>query len=165
MEASLAFFEDRKHVALDISPMTWGDLAEVHEIEEAVFPTPWPQAAFLHEMRYNPHATMLVAHLEDRWTYPGVVGYAGFWSVAGEMHVTTIAVHPGFQRQGIAHQLMDHCMELARKLGCKEATLEVRETNLDAQKLYASYGFEVRGRRKRYYSDGEDALIMTLDRL
>ncbi len=108
---------------------------------------------------------MVVAFLVDRRRYPGVVGYAGFWTAADEMHVTTLAVHPHFQRGGIARQLMDHCFDEARGLGCVEATLEVRETNTAAQRLYSSYGFVVVGRRVRYYGDGEDALIMTLEKL
>jgi ribosomal-protein-alanine N-acetyltransferase len=145
--------------------MTWGDLPEVLAIEKSVFPTPWPKSVFLHEMRYNRCATMVVAHLADRWIYPGVVGYAGFWSVAGEMHITTMAVDPHFQRRGISRQLIDHCFEMAHSLGCTEATLEVRASNVAAQRLYASYGFVLAGRRRRYYADGEDALIMTLKEL
>ena len=81
------------------------------------------------------------------------------------MHVTTMAVDPSFQRRGIAHELMDHCMDVARALGCTTASLEVRISNEAAQQLYASYGFVVAGRKARYYPDGEDALIMTLERL
>jgi ribosomal-protein-alanine N-acetyltransferase len=145
--------------------MAWGDLPEVMAIEKAVFPTPWPQSVFLYEMRYNRNAIMVVAHLADRRQYPGVVGYAGFWSAAGEMHITTLAVDPDFQRQGIARQLIDHCLEKARALGCTQGTLEVRESNAGAQRLYASYGFIAAGRRKRYYSDGEDAIIMNREEL
>ncbi len=165
MEASLALPESQGPVAVDIRPMAWGDLQEVLAIEEEVFPTPWHRSVFLHEMRYNRQATIVVAHLVDRRRYPGVVGYAGFWDVAGEMHVTTMAVDPSFQRRGIAHELMDHCMDVARALGCTTASLEVRLSNEAAQQLYASYGFVVAGRKARYYPDGEDALIMTLERL
>ncbi|MDV2496623.1 MAG: ribosomal protein S18-alanine N-acetyltransferase [bacterium] len=165
MEASLAFPESQGPVAVDIRPMAWGDLQEVLAIEGEVFPTPWPRSMFLHEMRYNRQATIVVAHLVDRRQYSGVVGYAGFWDVAGEMHVTTLAVDPSFQRRGIAHELMDHCMDVARALGCTTASLEVRLSNEAAQQLYDSYGFVVAGRKARYYQDGEDALIMTLERL
>ncbi|MDA2917807.1 ribosomal-protein-alanine N-acetyltransferase RimI, partial [Nitrospinae bacterium AH_259_B05_G02_I21] len=55
--------------------------------------------------------------------------------------------------------------DVARALGCTTASLEVRLSNEAAQQLYASYGFVVAGRRARYYQDGEDALIMTLERL
>lgn len=165
MEGSLAFSEDQGPLDVDIRPMEWGDLPEVMAIEKAVFPNPWPKSVFLCEMRYNRHTTIVVAHLTDRRRYPGVVGYAAFWSVAGEMHITTLAVDPSFQRCGIARQLMDHCFEKARYLGCSQGTLEVRESNTAAQRLYESYGFSVAGRRKRYYGDGEDALIMNLEEL
>lgn len=165
VEGSLAFSQDHGPLAVEIRPMKWGDLPEVLAIERAVFPTPWPESVFLHELRYNRCATMVVAHLADRRLYPGVVGYAGFWSVASEMHITTLAVDPDFQGRGIARRLMDHCFERARELGCTEATLEVRPSNVAAQRLYVSYGFTLTGRRRRYYADGEDALIMSLKRL
>lgn len=150
---------------IDIRPMAWRDLGEVVGIEEAVFTAPWPRSVFQHELRYNRHSVMMVVHLADRSEYPGVVGYAGFWAVSGEMHVTTLAVHPSFQRRGVARRLMERCFEEARQRGCTQATLEVRESNEAAQSLYASYGFVVAGRRPRYYKGGEDALIMTLERL
>lgn len=165
VEGSLAFAKEQGHLEVDIRPMDWTDLPQVLAIERANFPTPWPETVFLHEMRYNRQATMLVAHLNDRRLYSGVVGYAGFWSVSGEMHITTLAVDTDFQRRGIARALLEHSMERARALGCREATLEVRESNIQAQRLYAGYGFLAAGRRKRYYPDGEDALIMTLKEL
>ncbi|MFQ6672333.1 MAG: ribosomal protein S18-alanine N-acetyltransferase [Candidatus Tectimicrobiota bacterium] len=151
--------------AVAIRPMARDDLPEVLAIEEAVFPSPWPRSVFLHEMRSNRRATLVVAQWVDQRQVPQVIGYAGFWAVAGEMHVTTLAVHPRLQRRGVAHQLMDHCFQEARAQGCTYAILEVRESNEAAQRLYASYGFVVTGRRKRYYHDGEDALIMTREGL
>jgi ribosomal-protein-alanine N-acetyltransferase len=140
-------------------------LEEVLAIEETVFPSPWPRSAFIHEILYNPRATMVVAHLAEPEIYPGVVGYAGFWTVGGQVHITTLAVHPKFHRRGVGRKLLEHCLDTARHRGCYMATLEVRESNVAAQRLYADYGFVVTGRRRRYYRDGEDALIMTLENL
>ncbi len=81
-------------------------------------------------------------------------------------HIPTIATHPHFARQGLGGYLLSYLLLQGARLGCEEATLEVRASNAAAQALYRSFGFEIVGRRLRYYSDNqEDALIMTLSPL
>jgi ribosomal-protein-alanine N-acetyltransferase len=75
----------------------------------------------------------------------------------------TLAVHPGFRRRGIAELLLLDLFDQARHRGARRLTLEVRPSNTAAQRLYRKYGFSVEGRRPRYYSDGEEALIMWTD--
>jgi ribosomal-protein-alanine N-acetyltransferase len=94
------------------------------------------------------------------------VAYAGIWLMVDEAHVTTFAVMPAWRRQGIGGYLMSGLMRLARDVGAGVATLEVRISNEAARSLYQRFGFRPVGLRPRYYSDnGEDALIMTSDRL
>jgi [ribosomal protein S18]-alanine N-acetyltransferase len=91
-----------------------------------------------------------------------VVGYAGFWVMVDEAHISTIATHPQWLRQGIAELLLIAMTERATEIGACVMTLEVRVSNTGAQALYRKYGFQVAGRRPQYYSDNrEDALIMT----
>jgi ribosomal-protein-alanine N-acetyltransferase len=79
-----------------------------------------------------------------------------------EAHITTFGVHPDWRRQGIGRQLLLNLVELARTIGARRMTLEVRASNDGAQALYRAYGFEEVGRRPRYYTDdGEDALVMS----
>lgn len=95
--------------------------------------------------------------------YP-IVGYGGIWLTIDEAHVTTIAVDPPYRGHGIGELLINGLIDQAYDLQAQLLTLEVRLTNTNAQKLYHKYGFQVVGRRTRYYTDnGEDALIMSTD--
>jgi len=81
---------------------------------------------------------------------------------ADEAHISTIAVDPRYQRQGIGQLLLMTAIEQAVELRASIVSLEVRVSNLAAQDLYHKYGFRAVGLRARYYSDNrENALIMT----
>lgn len=91
-----------------------------------------------------------------------IVGYAGFWMMAGEAHLTSIAVREQYRCQGIGELLLISVMEMAIDLKASIVTLEVRASNLAAQGLYAKYGFIQVGLRRNYYSDNrEDGVIMS----
>ena len=81
-----------------------------------------------------------------------------------EAHITTFAVDPRWRRRGVGERLLLALLDLSLARGAREATLEVRLSNMPARQLYEKYGFRPVGIRPRYYSDnGEDALIMTTD--
>ena len=90
-----------------------------------------------------------------------LAGYVGTWVVDGQMQILKVAVEPACRRRGIARGLLARAAADARDLGAHEATLEVRASNTGAQALYKALGFESLGVRPRYYSDREDAVIMT----
>lgn len=93
-----------------------------------------------------------------------IVGYAGLWLMTDEAHITTIAVDPDFQGNGIGELLLVALIDRARQIGARWLTLEVRVSNDVAQRLYEKYTFKEMGIRRRYYSDnGEDALVMWTD--
>jgi [ribosomal protein S18]-alanine N-acetyltransferase len=93
-----------------------------------------------------------------------IVGYAGLWLMTDEAHITTIAVDPDFQGNGLGELLLVALIDRARQIGARWLTLEVRVTNEVAQRLYEKYTFKEMGIRRRYYSDnGEDALVMWTD--
>ncbi|HET6380543.1 MAG TPA: ribosomal protein S18-alanine N-acetyltransferase [candidate division Zixibacteria bacterium] len=144
-----------------VSDMTLADVPQVQEIERLSFTTPWPAYAFEQELRGNRLARYVVARVE---TPDGerVVGFAGVWLMVDEAHITTFGVHPDWRRQGIGRRLLLRLAELAIELGARRLTLEVRVGNRAAQHLYRTFGFEITGRRPRYYTDdGEDAFVMT----
>lgn len=89
-----------------------------------------------------------------------LVGYAGGWVVDGDLQILKVGVDPAWRRHGIARVLLARVADDARNLGARTSSLEVRAGNAGAQALYAALGYEALGRRPRYYSDGEDALIM-----
>jgi [ribosomal protein S18]-alanine N-acetyltransferase len=91
-----------------------------------------------------------------------ICGYVGFWVMAEEAHITTIAVSEELQRRGIGELLLFTVFNRARELYANVVTLEVRVSNVGAQNLYLKYGFKQVGVRKAYYTDNrEDAYIMT----
>jgi len=141
--------------------MTLDDLAQVHRIERASFSVPWPDAAYQSELQGNRLASYLVARADE-----GLVGYGGIWLMVDEAHITTFAVDPAWRRQRVGETLLMALLDLAIARHAREATLEVRLSNLAARRLYEKYGFRPVGVRPRYYSDnGEDALIMTTEPL
>jgi ribosomal-protein-alanine N-acetyltransferase len=151
----------RPPLKVRLAPMQAGDLDAVQRIERASFTTPWPAYAYRQEIETNRLAHYIVARAGD-----DIVGFAGMWMMVDQAHITTFAVDPKWRRKGIGSQMVVALLQMARPLGARQATLEVRLSNLAARHLYEKFGFRPVGIRPRYYSDnGEDALIMTTDAL
>ena len=89
-----------------------------------------------------------------------LIGYAGGWVVDGDVQILKVGVDPAWRRHGIARELLSRVASDARDLGARTCSLEVRAGNEGAQAFYRALDFESLGKRPRYYSDGEDALIM-----
>lgn len=89
-----------------------------------------------------------------------LVGYAGGLVIDGDLQILKVAVAPEWRRHGIARELIVRLAEDARNLGASTCSLEVRAGNAIAQAFYESLGLASVGKRPRYYSDREDALIM-----
>ena len=136
-------------------PMARQDVTRVHEIECTCFRSPWSKLALLGELR-NDVAHYLVMEVD------GVIcGYGGMWVLFEEAHITNVAIMPEYRREGRGRRLMLAMMRLAIACGAEKMTLEVREGNLIAQRLYAALGFEQNGFRPGYYSDtGEGAKLL-----
>ena len=89
-----------------------------------------------------------------------------FWSILEEAHITLLAVHPQYHRQGLGQALLCYLLKRASDNGLERATLEVRASNSAAIALYQKFGFKTAGRRRGYYQDnGEDALVLWLSDL
>ncbi|RNB55719.1 ribosomal-protein-alanine N-acetyltransferase [Brevibacillus gelatini] len=143
-------------IELEYRFMTMQDVGAVAELERLSFSTPWPHEAFVNELTKNPNARYVVAVHQNR-----IVAYCGMWIVLDEAHITNVAVHPLFRGKKIGLGLMIKMMGVAKMLGAKSMTLEVRPSNTVARNLYTKLGFREHGVRKRYYSDNnEDAIIM-----
>ncbi len=101
-----------------------------------------------------------VALAPASWHY--ILGFAGFWVMAEEAHITSIAVREAYRRRGIGELLLISAIEVAMKFDICIVTLEVRVSNLAAQSLYTRYDFTKVGIRRGYYTDNrEDAWIMS----
>jgi len=144
---------------LTIRKMTEADVPVVAELDKISFSLPWPERSFLFEVTTNPASRCWVAEVDGQ-----VVGMIVAWLFVDEVHIATIATHPDFRRQGIAQKLLIHTLRYTSDEGAVSSFLEVRESNLAAQEMYRKFGYEMTGRRKRYYKDNdEDAILMTLE--
>ena len=177
------FFIDHMHV---------DDLPDVHRIDAQSFPYQWSTATYINELRAPQHSRYVVVRVSphlpgssastapvsplqrllNRWRTTVVApaprlpiaGHAGIWLSVDDGHITTIAVHPDYRRQGVGELLMLGLIDQAYDLNAQQLTLEVRVSNIAAQNLYVKFGFRHQGERKRYYTDnGEDASIMWTD--
>jgi len=153
-----------QHLPFKIEPMQLADIPQVIAVEQAAYTMQWPQKAYEYELTGNKLAHYFVL----RTTLPidpaesDLVGMAGFWLLADEAHISTIAVYPTWRRRGLGEWLLINIIEEAQTLGAVVATLEVRPSNQAALALYQKYNFAQVGRRPRYYNDNnEDALIFT----
>jgi len=166
-----------------VEPMRLRDIREVMEIEHDSFPSPWSARAYRHELLDNDLSHYFVVRQRPMegakldllarvrrflgaGIRPPILGYGGFWLMAGEAHISTIAVQPDWRHRGIGELLLVAMLDRATELEAGIATLEVRVSNVTAQNLYYKYGFRQAGLRQRYYRDrDEDALIMSTERL
>jgi len=140
---------------IQILPMSNAHVAQVSELEKLCFSMPWSENAIQHEL-INPLSLWLVAMEGDK-----VLGYVGSQTVIDEADVMNLAVCQNCRNKGIAIRLMEQLTALLMEKGVKSLTLEVRESNIAAIKLYSKLGFVQVGRRPRYYRlPTEDALIL-----
>ncbi len=132
------------------------DLDAILHVEANAHPTPWSGDVFEREFGLEWSFTWVALRGNT------VVAFLVFWVIHDEVHILNIAVDPDFRRQGIATAVLAHLLELAAAQKASFVTLEVRERNQAAISLYESFGFEIIGRREKYYADtGEDAFIMS----
>ncbi|NJM06248.1 ribosomal protein S18-alanine N-acetyltransferase [Candidatus Gracilibacteria bacterium] len=174
-----------------IEPMIEADIPQVQEIEAQSFSTPWSANTYRRELRNTSSCRYLVARVsatppprqnngqrlrrngllstllapflpqEATPSEYALVGYGGVWLTVDDAHITTIAVDPRHRGRGVGELLLNGLIDAAFELQARMLTLEVRVSNLVAQRLYLKYGFQPGGTRPRYYTDnGEDALIM-----
>lgn len=143
-----------------IRKMSYDDLPEVHAIERRCFTTPWSMDAFRHEITQK-ETILKVAVLKDK-----IIGYVCLRTILDVTHILNLAVLPEFRGQGIGSMLLRDALQELKQSGIKTnlVTLEVRESNIAAIRLYEKFGFKIIGRRSGYYQKPyEDAIIMGLE--
>ena len=140
------------HINTKIENMKAEHINEVENIEKICFANPWSRADLERQLNLDT-SHFVVATVDEK-----VVGYMGLQVFCGEGYVTNIAVLPEYRRQGIAKMLIEKQLQNEMSF----ITLEVRESNLPAVRLYESCGFENVGIRPKFYSNPtENAIIMT----
>ena len=126
--------------------------AMAHAEQAAVSGSQWTLHQLAQELD-NPQAEVFVAESSGHYA-----GHAVAWFVVDEVEIMSVTVLRRFQRQGVGRALLAH---LLKARPWKTALLELRESNIPARALYENAGFREVGKRKAYYRDGEDAILMT----
>ncbi len=146
---------------ITVEPMQRSDVPDVMSLERRCYTLPWSASAYITEIG-NSNARYLIAKQADG----SLIGYGGVWVVMDEMHITTLAVDPELRGRRVGERLLINLMIEGNKLGAERATLEVREHNFVAHRLYVKYGFGDVAMRKAYYSDNrENAIIMWAEKI
>lgn len=142
--------------------MRAGDLDAVMSLEPVLFGRgQWSRSTYEAELLFPSRAYVVATGSAPGYGAEGeLLGYAGI-DLSPEASVMTVGVAPAHQRRGIGRALMAYLLDQARGENCRQVHLEVRDTDTGAQRLYTSFGFEVIGRRRRYYHDA-DGLTMRL---
>lgn len=146
----------QKRAAIRFESLEARHIQDILAIEQVTNPAPWSEVSFKSELS-NPSSVFFVAVLGN-----DVVGFAGAWVVIDEAHVTTVAVSPNAQRQGIGEALMRELLARCKDAGCTCSTLEVRSQNDPAIKLYEKLGYVACATRRNYYPNNDDATVMWL---
>lgn len=137
-----------------IRTMTEEDIPQVARMEKEIFPDPWSEKVY-RETFAQAGVEYVVA--EDDGT---LAGAAGVRNIVGTGEITNVMVLPDHRRRGIGRMMMESLLEIGRKLGADDFTLEVRAHNEGAINLYESLGFVCEGVRPGFYRNPEeDALI------
>lgn len=147
-------FEQKKFIdSINTRQARPEDALAMYELEKESFSHPWRLEEFISDLSSNEAANYLLAEKDGQ-----ILAYAGLWSVIDEGHIVSVAVRKGYRKQGLGTLLMRQLLKQDPAL--KAFTLEVKETNLPAIRMYESLGFKYAGKRKKYYKSGEDAVIM-----
>ena len=112
---------------------------------------------------FKEELTLLWSHTivaEEQIAKVSMVGFVVYWLAADEIQLLDIAVDSNRRQQGIGRMLLTHVHEKGRAQGVVRVVLEARPSNDAALALYHRLGYVETGRRRSYYQDGEDALLL-----
>jgi [ribosomal protein S18]-alanine N-acetyltransferase len=133
------------------------DLDLVANLEARCFTNPWSREMLAQQLAESGTTRVFLLHLPEQ----RVAGFCACWLLVDELHVNTLVVDFPFRRHGLGRRLMRYVLDDAARSGARRATLEVRESNVAARRLYENLGFSVTASRPQYYTNpDEDALIL-----
>ena len=134
------------------------DLARIFQIEKSVFPnSAWTRAIISNELTLKVDRKTWVIDSDKE-----LVGYCMLRYGPNKVHLINMAVDPPLQNMGIGKNLLNHLLDNIPKNS--SAYLEVKRGNFPAIRLYLNAGFKDIAIREDYYSDGEDAIVMCLEK-
>ena len=131
------------------------DLDRILQIEKQIFTDPWTKKSYQYELYGNRFSMPLVLEVNGL-----IAGYTVVWKIYEDFHIATFGITPEFQGKGWGKFLLKSILEFVDD--ATRAVLEVRQNNKRAIALYQTMGFNTVAIRKRYYRDGENALVMEM---
>lgn len=137
-----------------IRPMEVKDIDAVIIGEEKAFGKSLGKDFLLSELEINPFSQYLILEIDKK-----VHGYVGLW-IGDNMEIVNLYVDEEYRGMGFGSMMMDLIVNLCIDSQISCLSLEVRESNAKAISLYEKYGLVVKAKRKAYYDNGEDALLM-----
>lgn len=142
-------------LSVSIRWMIRRDMAEVLQIERASFEYHWTEADFLHCLRQRNCIGMVAEHGSR------VVGFMIYELYNNRLHILNFAVDPDYRQSGVGNQMIEKLVNKLAQQRREFITLEVRETNLQAQLFFRGQGFHAtRVLRDHYQDTSEDAYVM-----
>ena len=138
---------------VSIRRMRPDDVDSVYELECLIFRDAWSYKHLQSETDGETYKKPFVLEIDGR-----LAGYTCVWIIADEIHINNFAIHPNFRQKGLGLKLISFIFGKFKNY--KKFFLEVRKSNKAAINLYQKCGFEIFFTRIKYYSDGEDALVM-----
>lgn len=141
---------------IEINTMTLSDLEEIKDILQNEFDDFWNFEIFKEEL-VNTNSNYLLLRYENK-----IVCFGGIKIILDEANVMDIVTKKNKRNKGFAKILLNELINLSKQKNCTSITLEVRENNLPAIHLYKSFNFKEVGKRKKYYKNGDTAILMTL---
>ncbi|NMG57099.1 ribosomal-protein-alanine N-acetyltransferase [Geitlerinema sp. P-1104] len=148
--------------SLVLHPLTSHQLEPILHLDHLCFGGLWTQEGYQRELA-SPNSILL--GIQDADIADRLLALGCLWAILDEAHLTILAVHPDHRRQGIGQLMLWGLLRAARQSQLSRATLEVNANNQAARSLYEQFGFREAGRRRGYYSNGDDALILWLSGL
>lgn len=139
---------------MSIRPVQLTDIPVLETLEQLCNPSPWSTAQLTNSV--SAAQPIWVVDLPEH----GIVAMLVWQKIPNEAEIHLLDTHPAHRRQGYAQQLLNHLFQIVQAETIDRILLEVRSSNMGAIKLYKRNGFENCGLRKRYYQNGEDAIIM-----
>lgn len=140
-------------------------LPEVVALDQRNLGGLWSLSGYQREIE-SPNSDLLVLQqvphtaLGEDSPPPPILGVGCAWAILEECHITLLAIDQPYRGQGLGQALLFTLLNCAHQRQLERATLEVRPSNAAALQLYRKFGFRDVGRRRHYYSDGEDGLIL-----
>ena len=134
-----------------VSKMEYSDLDNLNISEFDDF---WNLDVLKDELKSN-NSKFIVAKLENE-----IVGFAGAKFIIDEADIMNIAVKFSYRKQGIASLLLKNLIDICKNNNINSINLGVNEENFPAINLYKKHEFLKVGRRKNYYDDKFDAILM-----